>query len=442
MLPRSLDDTGSLPRHRDSSHTVNIHSWWEHTLAAEDSYDLELVSVDGDESSPPVGLEPRNYITRITGPILVNEVLQMVFLFLTEDLYSLVSVGHVCRAWRERSARIPQWVALGAPTRYDLIKKFRDIQADRQAGLEQEMQHERTQYRKNMICVALSLICGMAFGVTSLVAAYNVGREPNSASLIGVGGFFATFFLSSILIGSVASLSSETISKVGSTFFPNGRLLIWLKSVLLFIYLLTLSLAVPLGMLGGRMYSLKLLDSSPTLVLSCNVTYDALWKGFSDPPSFVYFANTADWVANNEISTDGHGHGVVSLRYVGPPCSGDRSPMVKVFLTLESDLLEKWNGTNSTTYTNLTYTNQTQQWQQQWIRSWRPQQSIYRTPLHTSYYDADSALSKGILGIGERWYQHKYGRWHIHRHVILRASASLFPGTPQQTRDEFENWKG
>jgi len=152
MFPRSLDDIESLPRHRDSSHTVNMHSWWEHTLAAEDSYDLELVSVDGSESSPTVGREPRNYLTRITGPILINEVLQMVFLFLTEDLYSLVSVGHVCRAWRERSACIPQWVALGAPTRNDLVVKLRDTEVNRQELLQKEEHNERIEKRKNLLC--------------------------------------------------------------------------------------------------------------------------------------------------------------------------------------------------------------------------------------------------------------------------------------------------
>eukprot|EP00759_Apiculatamorpha_spiralis_P042988 PhF_6_TR40696/c0_g1_i1/m.61175 len=276
-----------------------------------------------------------SYLSSLTvGPIRVNEVLIIIFEFLSLD--SLFTAAHVCSSWRERIIKSCDnaWRTLtmvlaaniqvmhGVTFTYSLQMsafdnaclayrtrwELRNETELRRLRAEKDLADMRWTRTKHLLLTSGGATVSSAIGcILILFGAYSVGWQPNSSTgdtLIGLGSFFlgslSALFLH-MLIAFIVSLAMRNTPGYSN----------WEKHLnISFVLncLLVTSFCVPLGMIGGRQRSLENLRSSAVFTLDyCSLahrpsmTIDGLIDS-TNVPSFIRIPNGTSLVVRVDKS--------------------------------------------------------------------------------------------------------------------------------------------
>eukprot|EP00760_Papus_ankaliazontas_P024950 PhM_4_TR2446/c0_g1_i3/m.12548 len=391
--------------------------------------------------------EPMRYDTPSCPPIYVNDVMNRVFLFLPADTSTLRTVAWVCRAWRERTEWLPQWhdaTQSTSRTRGEYLRS-REIKYENKVAFVAEVREQYRRAREHATKVVVPSWLVMVLLVMVLMyIAWSVGSAKNSSSgdvAVGVGALFAVFLTAPLIFITLQSLVHDCLKQsVRKQYLGKHGIAV------LIMMSMCIAVSVPLALFGTRLRSLYLIQDAPTITLDCNTTYRDLWWGVHDAaPSYVQFDESVVWGYDNvsalEVEEVGLYHVAVARLTPHVPDNytsrclhfddGDHRP--SVFLVVPANVSTysttvEYNATASAWWRRLGAKPVTLEsdlvasliptyMPQSWTTASAP---VLRTPYATTYYSSD------VHGLGGMWYGTHGGRWHMHRHIVLRA-PNIFP---------------
>eukprot|EP00759_Apiculatamorpha_spiralis_P002033 PhF_6_TR1074/c0_g1_i4/m.2270 len=396
---------------------------------------------------------PDTFATPLSGcgPIQINEVLCLVFMYLEVNLETMLCVSHVCKAWRERSAVLPQWTPLSSNFLQSVdideplasfhplssrellrlvIHRRREVINDR-VLFELRMREVDERNRNKQECEAKILISTfigyvVILGALLLLVAFYVGYGDNESigdTLIGLGAFFAVLLVMIVMYSNFPMIVHDNL-RVKAT-LNSKRFIDVYWSLLWFSLVVPLTLCIPVGMVGGRLHSLNALRYAPVLTATCSgpmsTVMDIDKSLGTSAPSYVHIPNTTEWWVQQPFTNTPTSHRtrVYSEITYGLGGCNTSARRWRLFFIIASAY-------NSTTKTNTTT---------QYPRRLSDVVNVtgpfdLRTMFSSTYFSND---------VGDHYGSTWYDVWMRTRRVYVRLDSAS-PRTPDEASRQLNDW--
>ena len=216
------------------------------------------------------------------GDINVADLLMNIFVFLAADKRTLLSVGRVCRSWRERTNYVPQWYSIrpraprrqgsagrGVGSRDEFVAKAKAAMlADKREARNRKVNHVFTKFdcAASSLCYWLSLM--IAAGI-ALASAYAVSLRTTATEFQAqMGAFWAIICSLVITIGVIVRVFYTCQEGYRRTSSPRMRMGTALAGVVSCVCVVSLVAGMLLSSLTWRIAQCGSVARAPTMSIT------------------------------------------------------------------------------------------------------------------------------------------------------------------------------